>query len=69
VRKRKRRPDTTSPAIVKEGPEGGSSTSVPPGFGVFGAEGWGDEPPRRRAGAEKHNLEGEEEGRRKEGTN
>lgn len=68
MRKRKRGLDTTSPAVVKEGPEGGSSMSVPPGFGIFGAEGWGDETSRRRAGAEKHNSEGEE-GRRKEGTN
>ncbi|PUU73723.1 hypothetical protein B9Z19DRAFT_1068736 [Tuber borchii] len=69
VRKRKRRLDTTSPAVVKEGLEGGSSASVPLGFGIFGAEGWGDEP-SRRAGTEEHNLEGEEEeGKRKEGTN
>lgn len=67
MRKRRRRPDT-SPAVAREGVEDGSSTPVPPAFGIFRVEGWVGEPSRRRAGAEKRNSEGEGEGQ-KEGTN
>ncbi|PWW72686.1 hypothetical protein C7212DRAFT_348073 [Tuber magnatum] len=63
ARKRRRRPGTP-PGFVKEELEDGSFTPFPPGFGIFGAERWGDEHFRRRIKAEERNSEGvgEEEG-------